>query len=159
MRSTVAPSDDESPIDSDLLEAARAVRKRAYAPYSAFPVGAALRTRGGQIFTGCNVENGSYGLTVCAERNSVFAAVASEGPSMRVQAMVISSDALSCPPCGACRQVLAEFGRDARVAFPHDGHLVTMTVDELLPIGFQLKPESQRGRQDLRVGRAGTESS
>jgi cytidine deaminase len=60
--------------------------------------------------------------------------------------MVISSDALSCPPCGACRQVLAEFGRDARVAFPHDGHLVTMTVDELLPIGFQLKSESQGGR-------------
>jgi cytidine deaminase len=129
--------------DAELVEAARAVRQHAAAGYSDFPVGAALRTRSGRVVVGCNVENASYGLTICAERSAVVAAVAAEGRGMRVDTIAIASEARSCPPCGACRQVLAEFGRDARVVFPHDGGLTVMTVADLLPVAFELRaPES-----------------
>jgi cytidine deaminase len=128
-----------SPEDVKLLETALEVRKRAHAGYSGFPVGAALRTKLGGVYAGCNVENGSYGLTMCAERSAVFAAVAAEGSSMRIETMVIASDAASCPPCGACRQVLTEFGRDAQVIFPYEGSNTNMTVEELLPATFRLQ--------------------
>jgi cytidine deaminase len=133
------------PGDAELVAAARAVRERAHAGYSAFAVGAALRTRAGRVVVGCNVENASYGLTVCAERSAVFAAVAAEGSAMRVDTVVIASEARSCPPCGACRQVLAEFGRDARVVFPHRGGTAVMTVGELLPVAFELAPPARPG--------------
>jgi cytidine deaminase len=95
-----------------LLEAAREVRRRAHAPYSAFAVGAAVRDERGRIHVGCNVENASYGLTVCAERNAVAAAVAGGARHIRAAA-VVSAARPPASPCGACRQVLAELG-DAR---------------------------------------------
>ena len=121
-----------------LLAAARRAQRRAHAPYSKFRVGAALWTKSGKIFTGCNVENASYGLTNCAERTAVFKAVSEGHRKFKAIAVVAPSDALS--PCGACRQVLAEFGEmvvicaDSRNARRVRIHLLS----ELLPHTFRL---------------------
>lgn len=121
----------------DLLVAkAREVRKNAYAPASNFLVGAALLTADGQMFVGCNVENASYGLTVCAERSAISAAVAAG--ARNVQAVAVATD-LADParPCGACRQVLAEFGPSMEVVLVGSGaDVVTTTLDKLLPDPF-----------------------
>jgi cytidine deaminase len=94
--------------ENQMVEMAAKVRLRAYAPYSGFKVGAAVLTRAGAIFTGCNVENASFGVTICAERAAVFAAIAAGQPELI--AIAIVTDALEpAMPCGACRQVLAEF--------------------------------------------------
>lgn len=122
--------------DLDLLRAAEEVRKQAYAPYSGFTVGAALRSATGQVYLGCNVENVSWGLTICAERAAVFAAVSAEGSALRIEAIAISAEARSCPPCGACRQVLAEFGDPVRVIFPYQGHAQTAWLADLMPLPF-----------------------
>ncbi len=122
-----------------LLDAARAALRHAYAPYSRFQVGAALLTEAGAVFTGCNVENSSYGLTNCAERTAVFAAVAAEGPAMRIRAIAIRSHPeRPCSPCGACRQVIAEFGPDAIVLFQGQDGIQELRACELLPSGFIL---------------------
>jgi cytidine deaminase len=126
--------------DRALFDAAREASSRAYAPYSHFHVGAAVRTGRGQVFRGCNVENASYGVTCCAERSAIFAAVAAEGPGMRLRDVAVYADAHSVPPCGACRQVIAEFGPEARVIFPSGGEPVVMRLDELLPARFELGP-------------------
>jgi len=120
-----------------LLQTARDASKRAYAPYSKFRVGAAVLTEKGSLFSGCNVENASYGLTVCAERTAIFSAVAQEGENMRIRAVaVVSENGSACAPCGACRQVIFEFGPDATVIFlGHDG-LDEVHISELLPKGF-----------------------
>ena len=97
-----------------LIQAARAVRLRAHAPFSRFLVGAALETPDGQVITGCNVESASYGLTVCAERAAVFKAV-SEGHRRFVRVAVVADTPEPTPPCGACRQVLWELGGDLEV--------------------------------------------
>jgi cytidine deaminase len=130
----------EEPIteDLDLVEAAAQVRHHAYARYSGFRVGAALRTERGGVFLGCNVENASYGLTICAERAAVLAAIAAEGESMRIAAIAVAAVAVSCPPCGACLQVLAEFGNQARIIFTSDGRLTVTRLHELLPFRFRL---------------------
>jgi homotetrameric cytidine deaminase len=120
----------------ELLRAAEDVRHQAYAPYSGFTVGAALRSTSGQVHVGCNVENVSWGLAICAERAAVFAAVAAEGSGIRIEAIAISAEAPSCPPCGACRQVLAEFGDSVRVIFPYQGRAHTAWLGDLLPIAF-----------------------
>jgi cytidine deaminase len=124
--------------DHALFEIAREASASAHAPYSRFRVGAAVRTVSGGIHRGCNVENASYGLTCCAERSAVFAAVAAEGPGMRLRDVAVFADARSVPPCGACRQVIAEFGPTARVIFRSAGELVVMRADELLPARFEL---------------------
>src|SRR5246127_493002 len=101
-----------------LLQAARSAMEHAYAPYSNFRVGAALLTENGEIFVGCNVENASYGMTNCAERTAIFSAVAELGPRIEVSAIAVVNDqGVPCSPCGACRQVIYEFGPDAVVFF------------------------------------------
>jgi cytidine deaminase len=118
-----------------LRAAAEAARERAYAPYSTFRVGAAIETDDGTIFAGCNVENASYGLTICAERSAVVAAV-SMG-QRRFRRMVLVSDANHpVAPCGACRQVLAEFAPDLPIESCAGNEVTTWTMRELLPAGF-----------------------
>lgn len=122
---------------TELLARAEQVAGRAYAPYSGLHIGAALRTAAGNVYEGCNVENASYGLTWCAERTAVTSAVAVEGPGMRIEAVAVyTPDLETCPPCGACRQVLAEFGPDATVAYREGGEAVRHTVRDLLPHAF-----------------------
>jgi cytidine deaminase len=124
-------------FDQTLIAAARQARQNAYAPYSGFAVGAALRARSGRVFTGSNVENVSYGLTICAERVAVVKAV-SEGERDFEAIAVVSEGAAA--PCGACRQVLAEFNPDLRVivadAGGGDGHYSVFPLSELLPKAF-----------------------
>jgi cytidine deaminase len=123
--------------DAELLALALAARARAYAPYSQFAVGAALACDDGTVFVGVNVENASYGLTMCAERSAVFAAVASGRTAYRAIA-IAGPPGVTTPPCGACRQVLAEFDRELRVLYTTvDGHEST-TVAALLPATFVL---------------------
>ena len=125
------PTDDEL----RLYEAARAAARRAYAPYSSFPVGAALQPAGGgEPLLGVNVENASYGLTSCAERNAVFAAVTAG--VREFSAVAVHADAGSAPPCGACRQVLAEFGPEMTVVYRSGGDVVATALAELLPDRF-----------------------
>jgi cytidine deaminase len=97
-----------------LLDAARAARLHAHAPFSKFQVGAALETEDGQVITGCNVENATYGLTICAERVAMFKAI-SEGHRRFVRVAVVADTAAPTPPCGACRQILWELGGDLEV--------------------------------------------
>jgi cytidine deaminase len=121
----------------ELIELAKQVRELAYAPYSKFKVGAIVECRDGRIFTGCNVENSSYGLTMCAERNALAKAV-SEGASDFVRIAVIADAHAPVPPCGACRQVISELcGRQTEVVMVNlRGQIETHTVDELLPEAF-----------------------
>jgi cytidine deaminase len=118
----------------ELVAAATAVRTLAYVPYSGYAVGAALRTDGGHIFTGCNVENASYSLTVCAERNALFQAVSSGERAIQAVAVVTEN---GVTPCGACRQVLAEFNPQMTVvAADIAGGRRTYTLSDLLPDAF-----------------------
>jgi cytidine deaminase len=122
-----------------LAAAAREALTRAYAPYSGLKVAAAALTAQGNIYPGVNVENASYGLTVCAERAAVFNAVSHEGPEMRLIALAVVSDREGAfPPCGACRQVMAEFGPDAVIIFQGPDGLKEMPLAELLPESFRL---------------------
>jgi cytidine deaminase len=122
-----------------LLAKARAAMKHAYAPYSNFQVGAAVMLADGRIFTGCNVENASYGLTICAERNAIFAAVADSPKKPVITAVaVVNKRRVACSPCGACRQVIAEFGPKAMVWYQGEHGIVCLTTAELLPDGFVL---------------------
>jgi cytidine deaminase len=129
--------------DAALVAAARAARRNAHAPYSRFAVGAAVRDERGRVHVGCNVENASYGLTICAERNAVAAAVAAGARAVRAVAVVTPTRPPGSP-CGACRQVLAELG-DGRtrvlLASPK-GPAETVTLGALLPRAFALKSRS-----------------
>jgi homotetrameric cytidine deaminase len=124
-----------------LLDRARQAALHSYAPYSSFRVGAALRLTSGEIVTGTNVENVSFGLTICAERSALVRAVSQFGPDICVEAVAIANlNAAASPPCGACRQVLAEFILpDAPVVFPAMSGNRTMTFRELLPLAFEMK--------------------
>ncbi|HEX9000387.1 MAG TPA: cytidine deaminase [Blastocatellia bacterium] len=121
----------------ELIELARQVRELAYAPYSKFKVGAVVECRDGRIFTGCNVENSSYGLTMCAERNALAKAV-SEGGRDFIRMAVIADAHAPVPPCGACRQVISELcGKQTEIVMVNlRGQIETHTVDELLPEAF-----------------------
>lgn len=126
--------------NKSLLKAAKAAMKKAHAPYSKFRVGAAFVTNKGERFSGCNVENASYGMTNCAERTAIFTAVAKLGGKMRIKAIAVANDqGAPCSPCGACRQVIYEFGPDATVYFlTKKGEWTEVAITELLPEGFRL---------------------
>jgi cytidine deaminase len=122
--------------NDQLIGSAVAVRERAYAPYSRFQVGAAVKSSSGETFTGCNIENASYGLTICAERAAVCAAVAA-GQTQLTSVAVVTSGGHA--PCGACRQVLAEFGPTMEVVLVDADdpmRVRTTTLDKLLPDSF-----------------------
>lgn len=122
--------------DLELVQKALDMRAYSYAPYSRFHVGAALESEGGQVFTGCNVENAAYGSTICAERTALVKAV-SEGVT-KFRRIAIAGDSEDyCWPCGACRQMLREFGTDLEVLVVNrDGDYRKLTLEELLPHSF-----------------------
>lgn len=122
---------------TNLVELAIEASKNAYVPYSHFPIGAALRTADGQIYQGCNIENASFGLTNCGERTAIFKAV-SEGHRRFTEIAIYGETKEPVSPCGACRQVMAEFFEpSAKVTLiAKDGQTVEMTVGELLPYSF-----------------------
>lgn len=130
-------------VDPDvLLERARQVRDRAYAPYSRFRVGAVLEAEDGTLHVGCNVENASYPLTMCAERNAIAAAVAAGRTRFRAIALS-SSGTRPVPPCGGCRQVLAEFAADLRVVSEDlAGDRREWKLAELFPNPFEVSTEA-----------------
>jgi cytidine deaminase len=126
----------------EILARAREVQSRAHAPYSGFRVGAVLETEDGALHSGCNVENASLGLTLCAERGALAAAVAAGDRALRCLVLVTDGDE-AVPPCGACREVLAEFRPDLRIISVAGGSRKEWNLDELLPRPFRLK--SPRG--------------
>ena len=129
-----------SGVRGKLEHAASKVMKNAHAPYSNFHVGAAILLTNGRIFTGCNVENASYGMTNCAERTAIFSAVAELGPKIEIEAVVVTNDkGAPCSPCGACRQVIFEFGPNATIYFQSANGPKQAHITELLPEGFRLK--------------------
>lgn len=127
--------------DAELLDQARAAAQFAYVPYSDFPVGAAILTGDGRVVSGCNVENASYGLTICAERNAITTMVATDRGDRRIiKIAVFGPKAAPCQPCGACRQVMSEFGRP-EVIVEVDGQPVAYPFSEILPHSFDLEPQ------------------
>ena len=132
----------DAPQLAELYSAAQAAAYRAYAPYSSFRVGAALLLDDKTIVIGCNVENASYGLSICAERSATFRAVSERGAAFRIAAVAVANlNHAPSPPCGACRQVLSEFcAEDALVVFPGESGfaLAAVAFGELLPHSFRL---------------------
>ncbi len=121
----------------DLLEACRSAIKYSYSPYSGFRVAAAIKTSDGHIYTGVNIENASYGLTICAERVAVFKAVSS-GHKRVVEVMVYVEEGPPIPPCGACLQVISEFGDNPVIHMASgDGRIVSRNLNEMLPHRFR----------------------
>ena len=130
----------QAALDNLLEEATKAARN-SYSPYSKFRVGAALRLSDGTVVTGTNVENVSFGLTICAERSALVRAVSQFGPSIRIDAVAVANlNSAASPPCGACRQMLAEFAAPQSViVFPAAKGKTTMRFEEILPLGFDMK--------------------
>lgn len=133
-------------IDEELKRQALAVRNHAYVPYSHFAVGAAVETTSGRVFTGCNVENASYGLTICAERLAIFQAVAAGETSLRRLAVVADSPE-PVAPCGACRQVMVEFGITEVMMYNTAGLCKKVEIAELLPYAFG--PGQMKGAAEI----------
>ncbi|MHB8917100.1 MAG: cytidine deaminase [Desulfocucumaceae bacterium] len=132
--------DSKKETAAELVSEALAAREKAYAPYSGFRVGAALLAGGDRIYTGCNIENSSYGLTCCAERVALFKAV-SEGERDFPAIAVVSDSEDFCSPCGACRQALAEFGERMMVYMCNNrGQYQVRALEELLPAHFSMLP-------------------
>lgn len=130
----------------ELMKMAIEARQNAYAPYSHFAVGAALLAESGKVYTGCNIENASYGLTCCAERNAIFAAVGAG--ERRFKMLAVAADSPEpVAPCGACRQVIAEFGIPLVVMGNLKETTKTMTAKELLPYGFGQESMNNKGEK------------
>ncbi len=118
-----------------LVEQAVKARKHAYVPYSGFKVGAAVQSKSGRIYTGCNIENASYGLSNCAERTAIFKAV-SEGEDQFIAIAVVADTPGPVSPCGACRQVMSEFGIEKIILTNLRGEQQVLTIEEILPFSF-----------------------
>ena len=130
----------------ELMKMAIEARQNAYAPYSHFAVGAALLAENGRVYTGCNIENASYGLTCCAERNAIFAAVGAG--ERRFKMLAVAADSPEpIAPCGACRQVITEFGIPLVVMGNLKEKTKTMTAEELLPYGFGQESMNNKGEK------------
>lgn len=123
--------------DNELMKIARSATDFSYAPYSDFCVGAALLTKDGKVYTGCNIENASYGATNCAERTAIFKAV-SEGNREFDKIAIATKDGSTAYPCGICLQVMNEFMPDGEVLLEKEGHLISCHLKDLLPYGFTL---------------------
>lgn len=123
--------------NEQLIKQAKTAMENAYVPYSNFKVGAALLTESGKVFTGCNIENASYGATICAERTAIAKAV-SEGEKNFVKLAVVSSSKDLTYPCGICRQVIAEFMPEGKVIFEGKDNIVELSLTDLLPYRFEL---------------------
>jgi cytidine deaminase len=122
-----------------LIEAARQARLQSVAPFSNFLVGAAVQTADGKVYTGCNVESASYGLTVCAERVAIWKAL-SEGERQFTQLAVVADTETLTPPCGTCRQIIWEFARGATIVFANlNGQRETFQIADLLPRAFDAR--------------------
>jgi cytidine deaminase len=127
--------------DDELIQQARQAREAAYAPYSGFRVGAAVQAGDGRVFSGCNVENASYGLCICAERTALFSAIAAGVPAGTIERIAVIGDTADpISPCGACRQVMLELGGEGmRVVLGNlGGGIRITTASDLLPGGFRL---------------------
>lgn len=125
-------------LKEKLISLAKEAQEKAYVPYSKFPVGAALITEEGDIFTGCNVENISYGLSICGERTAIVKMISEKGPQTKIKAIVNTTKAdISCSPCGACRQVIQEFSSpDGVVIYKNEEGYVTVPASSILPGAF-----------------------
>lgn len=125
-------------LQDKLISLAKAAQEKSYSPYSQFAVGAALITEDGDIFTGCNIENISYGLTNCGERTAIFKMISEKGGNAKIKALAVTTKAdIHCTPCGACRQVISEFSdSDAIIIYKGEKDYVSMTIKELLPGAF-----------------------
>ncbi len=121
--------------DKELIEVAREYREKSYSPYSHFKVGAAVLTKDGKVYGGCNIENSSYGLTNCAERTAIFKAVSEGERELTVLAVIADTDG-PCSPCGACRQVIADFRIPRMIMANLRGEVKVVTLSELLPFAF-----------------------
>lgn len=133
--------------DKELIEKAVEVMKQAYAPYSKFGVGAALLTKSGKVFTGFNIENSSYGASVCAERVAIFKAV-SEGEKEFDTLVVATVTDEPSSPCGICRQVISEFSNDLRILLVNDkGKVIETSIEKLLPLAFTKDKLEERNKQ------------
>jgi len=126
-------------MQEKLLLLAKEAQGKAYVPYSKFAVGAALLTAEDDIFTGCNIENISYGLSICGERSTIFKMITEKGPNTKIKAIAVTTKAdIPCSPCGACRQVILEFSTPSTVVIykSHDGY-VSSPIAQLLPDAFK----------------------
>lgn len=125
--------------DAQLIELATKARENAYTPYSKFKVGSAVLTKSGKVYTGCNVENASFGLSICAERVAIFSAVKDGETEFESIAVITESDIENGTPCGACRQVIWEFAPEMKIIIANTKGESTITnIKELLPKGFRL---------------------
>lgn len=125
-------------LKEKLIGLAKEAQERSYAPYSKFPVGAALITEDGDFFSGCNVENISYGLSNCGERTAIFKMISEKGSTAKIKALAVTTKAnILCAPCGACRQVIQEFSTpDMVVIYKSSNEYVVMPINQLLPSAF-----------------------
>ena len=124
---------------TQLIETAKTARLQSIAPFSNFLVGAAVKTEGGKVYTGCNVESASYGLTVCAERVAIWKAL-SEGERQFIELAVVADTETLTPPCGTCRQIIHEFCENATIVLSNlRGATETCSIDELLPRAFDAR--------------------
>jgi len=135
-----------SDSDNQLIETAKAARLQSVAPFSNFLVGAALQTKAGKVYTGCNVESASYGLTVCAERVAIWKAL-SEGERDFTELVVVADTEALTPPCGTCRQIIWEFAKHAKIVLANlRGQCEEVSIKDLLPRAFDARFLKESGR-------------